>query len=170
MNQIDNPRATPAAPPLFAARLTPHRSLPRNGFAVLMALIVTMMGSSAMMFLALGAWPVVGFLILDVLIIYLAFQLSYRSGRAYEDVVVTNEALTITRVSAWGRVTRETLHPYWTRLKTAYDHEEERVLAIKLESKGRQVAVGAFLNPDDKESFANALGDVLARVTRGPLS
>lgn len=59
------------------------------------------------------------------------------------------------------------LHPFWTRLKTAYDEEEERVLAIKLESKGKQVPVGAFMNPDDKESFANALGEVLAKLKRG---
>lgn len=152
---------------LFTARLTPHRSLPKNGFVLLMLLIVSLVGSSAMMFMAMGAWPVVAFLVLDVAIIWLAFHLSYRSGRAYEDVTVTPNELTITRVSPWGRVTRETLHPVWTRLKTAYDHEEERVLAVKLESKGRTVSVGSFMNPDDKESFANALGDVLARVKRG---
>jgi uncharacterized membrane protein len=75
---------------------------------------------------------------------------------------VTPDALTIKRVSPWGRVSVDELHPVWTRLKTAYDEEEERVLAIKLESKGQQIPVGAFMNPDDKESFANALGEVLS--------
>jgi uncharacterized membrane protein len=167
----NNPIATSAEQDgdrtLFAARLTPHRSLPQHGFLLLMLLTCALVGSSAMMFLALGAWPVVAFLALDVGIIWLAFHMSYRSGRQYEDVTVTAHALNITRVSPWGRVTRETLHPVWTRLKTAYDHEEERVLAIKLESKGRQIAVGSFMNPDDKESFANALGDALAQVKRG---
>lgn len=152
---------------LFAARLTPHRSLPKNGFVVLMLIIVLMAGSSAFLFLALGAWPVAGFLVVDVAIIFLAFQLSYRAGRAYEEVTVTPDQLTIKRVSPWGRVSVQRLHPVWTRLKTAYDHEEERVLAIKLESKGLQVPVGAFMNPADKESFANALGDALAQAKRG---
>lgn len=123
--------------------------------------------STGIMFLAIGAWPIVAFLILDVATILLAFHLSYRSGRAYEEVTVTPDVLTIKRVSPWGRVSVDQLHPVWTRLKTAYDEEEERVLAIKLESKGKQVPVGAFMNPDDKESFANALGEVLAKLKRG---
>lgn len=164
----DNPIANPDEErALFSVRLTPHRSLPKNGFVLLMLLIGALAGSSAMMFLALGAWPVVAFLLVDIAIIFLAFQLSYRSGRQYEDVVVTPNELLIRRVSPWGRISEDRLHPVWTRLKTAYDHEEERVLAIKLESKGRQLSVGAFMNPDDKESFAIALGDVLARVKRG---
>lgn len=154
-------------PPLFAARLTPHRSLPRNGFVLLMLLIGGLTLSTGLMFLAIGAWPIVAFLVLDVVIILLAFYLSYRSGRAYEEVTVTPDALTIKRVSPWGQVSVDELQPVWTRLKTAYDEEEERVLAIKLESKGKQVPVGAFMNPDDKESFANALGEVLAKLKRG---
>ena len=157
-----------AARPLFAAVLTPHRSLSRNGFVALMALFGALILSSALAFLALGAWPVLAFLALDVVIVAAAFHLNYRSGRQYEEVVVTADRLTIRRVSPWGRVSEEHLHPFWTRLKTAYDHEEGRVLAIKLESKGRQVPVGSFMNPDDKESFANALGAVLEQVRRGP--
>ncbi len=156
-----------ATPTLFAATLTPHRSLSKNGFVLLMLLMGGLVASSGVMFLAVGAWPVVAFLLLDIAIVWLAFHLSYRAGKQYEHVTVTTEQLTIKRVSPWGRVTEETLHPFWTRLKTAYDHEEERVLAIKLESKGRQISVGSFMNPDDKESFANALGDVLAQVKRG---
>lgn len=153
--------------PVFSARLTPHRSLPANGFVALMALIGALSLSTALMFLAVGAWPIVGFLALDVAIIFLAFQINYRAARAYEEVIVTPSELVVRRVSAWGRVKVETLHPFWTRLKTAYDEDAEQVLAIKLVSKGRYVPVGAFLNPDDKESFANALGDALATVKRG---
>ncbi|MEM6383406.1 MAG: DUF2244 domain-containing protein [Pseudomonadota bacterium] len=155
--------------PVFSAKLTPHRSLSRNGFVVMMVVIAGLATSSGIMFLAVGAWPVLAFLVLDVLIVWAAFQINYRAGRAYEEVVVTPDCLTIKRVSGWGRVTTDSLHPVWTRLKTAYDHEEERVLAIKLESKGQQFPVGSFMNPADKESFANALGDVLSRIRRGAL-
>lgn len=155
------------AKPVFSAKLTPYRSLPANGFVVLMLLICALTVSTAIMFLTVGAWPIVAFLALDVAIIYLAFQLNYRAALAYEEVIITPSELIVRRVSAWGRVKVETLHPFWTRLKTAYDEDAEQVLAIKLESKGRQVPVGAFLNPDDKESFANALGDALANVKRG---
>ena len=153
--------------PLFAATLHPHRSLSRGGFVTMMILLGVLILSSAIMFLAVGAWPVVFFLAVDIVIIFLAFQINYRSGRAFEEVTVTADELIIRHVSPWGHETVRRLHPVWTTLKTAYDAEEERVLAIKLESKGEQLSVGGFMNPDDKESFANALGEALAKAKRG---
>ncbi|MBV6659056.1 MAG: DUF2244 domain-containing protein [Devosiaceae bacterium] len=169
MADATNPSdVSPGEPqPVFAARLTPHRSLSRNSFTVMMLVFAALAFSSAAAFFVMGAWPILVFLVLDVGLIWVAFEMNYRSGKAYEDVVVTPNRLTIRRVSGWGRETIEELHPVWTRLKTAYDPEEERVLAVKLESKGKQVPVGAFMNPDDKESFANALGPVLDELRRG---
>lgn len=132
-----------------------------------MILVLALAGSSSVMFMAMGAWPVMAFIVVDVVIIYGAFHVSYLTGRAYEDVVMTENSLVVKRVSPLGRVKEERLHPFWTRLKTAYDAEDDVVLAVKLESKGKQIAVGAFMNPKDKESFANALGEALASVKRG---
>jgi uncharacterized membrane protein len=39
-------------------------------------------------FYKIGAWPVVGFLGLDVLIVYLAFRASYAQAQAFEDLDV----------------------------------------------------------------------------------
>jgi uncharacterized membrane protein len=39
---------------------------------------------TGVLFLAAGAWPVLGFFGLDVLLVYIAFRLNYRSGRLYE--------------------------------------------------------------------------------------
>ena len=41
---------------------------------------------TGMMFWMLGAWPIMGFCGLDVLLVYIAFRASYRSGRAYEAI------------------------------------------------------------------------------------
>ena len=49
-----------------------------------MGLIGLVSFAAGAMFFVVGAWPVVGFLGLDLLLIYLAFRASYRSGRAYE--------------------------------------------------------------------------------------
>ena len=46
------------------------------------------------MFLLIGAWPVFGFLGLDVLLIYIAFRANFRAARAYEEVTVTATELT----------------------------------------------------------------------------
>jgi uncharacterized membrane protein len=71
-------------PTLFSAVLTPHRSLGRTGFVVLMCLIGGISFVAGLVFFIAGAWPVMGFFWLDVLLVYIAFKVSYRSAAAYE--------------------------------------------------------------------------------------
>ena len=64
-------------PTIFSATLTPHRSLGRVGFLVLMLLFGGVSFVTGMLFLVIGAWPVLGFFGLDVLLLYWAFRLNY---------------------------------------------------------------------------------------------
>ena len=95
--------AGPQAETRFAAVLTPHRSLSPKGFAVLMALVCIVSFGTGLLFYLLGAWPVVGFMGLDVALIYIAFKLNYRAARLYETVDLTPGALTVTRVQPSGK-------------------------------------------------------------------
>ena len=88
---------------IFDAELTPHRSLPPQGFMLLMGLICVISFLAGLAFYAVGAWPVVGFLGLDVLLIYLAFRASYRSARIVETLSLTRSALTVRHTDRWGR-------------------------------------------------------------------
>ena len=69
-------------PTLFSAVLTPHRSLGRVGFLVLMALIGGISFVAGIVFLLIGAWPVFGFFGLDVLLLYWAFRAQLPRRRA----------------------------------------------------------------------------------------
>ena len=55
-------------PELFSALLTPHRSLSRTGFIVLMVFLSVVSFVAGLAFLLMGAWPVFGFFGLDVLL------------------------------------------------------------------------------------------------------
>ncbi len=147
--------------PIFKALLTPHRSLGRTGFLVLMGLLVAIWIGMGGMFLSMGAWPVFGFFGLDVLLIYLAFRASYRSGRAREEVAVSRTRLDIRKVAPSGREEAHAFNPFWTKFRIAR-HDEIGITDMAVEGEGRRVAIGAFLNPDDRESFAAAFGQALA--------
>ena len=56
-------------PELFSALLTPHRSLNRTGFIVLMVFLSVVSFVAGLAFLLMGAWPVLGFFGLDILVI-----------------------------------------------------------------------------------------------------
>src|ERR1017187_3412158 len=113
----------PEPPELFSALLTPHRSLNRSGFLVLMAFLSAISFSGGLAFLLMGAWPVFGFFGLDVLAIYWAFRINFRHARATEEILVTPSELRVRRVSHRGHVVEWVLNPLWVRLEQKTDAE-----------------------------------------------
>ena len=154
-------------PTIFSATLTPHRSLGRVGFLILMLLFGAVSFVTGMLFLVIGAWPVFGFFGLDVLLVYLAFRANYRTARAYEEVTVTASELTVRKVNHRGLVRQWTLNPLWVRLERIV-HEEFGIERLFLVSQGRQLVIAGFLNPAEKASFAQALTSALGEARRGP--
>ena len=153
-------------PTLYSAVLTPHRSLNRVGFWILIGAYGAVSFIAGIAFLLMGAWPVFGFFGLDVLLLYWAFRLNYRHARAYEEVKVTPSALTLRQVSHRGRAREWVLNPLWVRLDKVV-HEEFGIERLSLVSRGKELAIASFLGPEEKASFAKALGHALAEAKRG---
>lgn len=154
-------------PTIFSAILTPHRSLSSTGFIVLMAAVGAVSFAAGVVFFIIGAWPVVGFFGLDVLLIYWAFRVNYRRADAFEQVTMTPSALTVRKVSHRGEVREWTLNPVWVRLDRDA-HEEFGIERLFLVSHGRRLPVASFLGPEEKESFAAAFNAALGEARRGP--
>lgn len=150
---------------LFDAVIWPHRSLSPRGFAVLMTAIGGLSFTAGVAFISAGAWPVFGFLGLDVVAIYLAFRLNYRRGRAVEHVVLTRDALTIRRIDHRGRVRENTIQPYWLSVEVAGRDQADE---IRLRSHGHVHTVGNWLSPPERESLAAALRDALDALRTAP--
>lgn len=155
-------------PTIFSVVITPHRSLPHIGFLVLMIAFGAISFIAGVFFVMSGAWPVFGFFGLDVLLLYWAFRLNYRAAKAYEEVEVTCARLTVRKVDPRGRAREWVLNPLWVKLiKIA--HEDFGIEKLLLVSRGRQLAIGNFLSPDEKESFAAELNKALGEARRGPV-
>jgi len=165
--QDDNAASAPAEAKIFSAVITPHRSLNSTGFLVFMLCIGGVSFACGLMFVLIGAWPVFGFLGLDVLLIYWAFRANFRAARAYEEVTVTASELTVRKVSHRGSVREWTLNPVWVRLDRIV-HEEFGIERLFLVSHGKRLPIAGFLGPDEKASFARALSDALGEAKRGP--
>src|ERR1700685_1641457 len=93
-----------AEPKLFSALLTPHRSLNRTGFVVLMTFLTVVSFAAGVTFWMMGAWPVFGFFGLDVLVVYWAFKVNFRRATATEEISVTPSELRARPVSHRGHV------------------------------------------------------------------
>lgn len=161
----DTTATSPADEPFFRALLTPHRSLGRKGFMFLMLAVAFGWLVTGAIFLSHGAWPVFGFFGLDVVLLYVAFQANYRAARAREEVSVSRTRLDIVKVAPSGKSENHHFNPFWARFNIAR-HEIAGITAMRVEGQGRSVPIGAFLNPDDRESFASAFGAALVRARR----
>jgi uncharacterized membrane protein len=145
----------------FDAVLNPHRSLSPKGFLILMLALGGMSFAAGVAFLAMGAWPVFGFFGLDVLLVYVAFKLNYRSGKLVEAVRLTDSQLCIRRIHPSGRTQEWSFEPYWVRVDM--DDPPEHASQLTLRSHGRSLTIGAFLTPEERLELARALVDALGR-------
>jgi uncharacterized membrane protein len=164
MNRDNNALADPQ---IFSAIITPYRSLGSTGFLILMLCVGSFSFVAGILFIMIGAWPVFGFLGLDMLLVYVAFRANFRAARAYEEVTVTAAELTVRKVSHRGQVREWTLNPLWVRLDRV-EHDEFGIERLFLVSHGRRLPIAAALGPGEKASFAQALDAALGEAKRGP--
>jgi uncharacterized membrane protein len=148
-----------AEPLLLDLVLRPHRSLTPRGFHALMAVLIAFGVISGVMFLLLGAWPVLGFLGLDLLLVYLAFRVSYAGGRVYERIRLSPEALVVDRVDRWGRQRRFELPPQWLRVEV-----DAGASRLRLASRGSSIDIAAFLPSDELDDVAEIIRAAIARL------
>jgi len=158
---------TAPEPPIFSAVITPHRSLNRTGFLIVMAAVSAVSFVAGTVFLLMGAWPVFGFFGLDVLLVYWAFRANYRAAAAYEEVTVAPSELRVRKVSHRGRASEWSFNPLWVRLERDR-HEEFGLQSLFLVSRGQRLPIASVLSPREKESFAAALAAAIGEAKRGP--
>ena len=143
----------------FDATLHPNRSLGPTGFRVLMLVAGLSVLIIGILFVVAGAWPVFGFSGAEFLLLYIAFRLNYRSGRAYERVRLTERQLEVMRFNAKGEVGRWEFEPTW--LQISMDDPPRHDSQLRLTSHGRSLVIGAFLSPAERAEVAGALRDAI---------
>lgn len=151
------------ARPIFAATLTPPRALTPVGKRVVVGLVAALAALPGVIFYIAGAWPVVGFMGLDVLAIWIALTVSMRSSRQEEVVTLWPGRLELKRTSARGVESTESFVPAQVRFVIARDFNE-RVTGLELREGDRHISFGSFLSGDEKLSFSKAFGTALRRA------
>ena len=160
-----NAQQTQAEPGAFHAVLTPYRSLGPSGFLALMIAFGAMGFVTGVVFLIAGAWPVLGFFGVDVLLVYVAFKLNYRSGRLYETVDVTPAKFSWTRVHPSGRQEQFDCNPHWARLN--FREWPDGRTALSIAAEGKELAFARFLTDDERRDLASALRAALLAARGG---
>jgi uncharacterized membrane protein len=154
------------APPVLEGKLFldavlhPHRSLSLAAFRAMLITVIAVNAAVATFFVAQGAYPVAGFLGLDVLALWLAFRWNYHAAQATEYVRVARGKVHVASVDKDGVATHWTLNPIWARV--ARDG-----LGVLIRDGAGQLRIGAFLSPKECAQFAAALDAALHKAKRG---
>jgi uncharacterized membrane protein len=151
------------------AVLRPNRSLSVHGFRIVMLSLAAMSFFSGLAFLAIGAWPVIGFFGLDVILVYLAFKVNFRAGaRECETVKVSAAQVAISKTCYRGKVGWWRVSPSFARV--IVDELNEYETQVTLSAGGASLPLATCLSPPERVAFAAALKAALeqARDERYP--
>jgi uncharacterized membrane protein len=156
-----------ADPILFEAVSSPPRSLSRRGMAWLCGLAGLAAALPGVLFALLGAWPVLGFLGVEVALVLGLVALHRRwSAAAVETLHLSEGVLRVSCADGRGGRAQVVLDPYWTRLEMAERHGVAPRLSLSC--RGREVEIGRFLSEPEKRDLAAALEAALRRY-RAPV-
>jgi uncharacterized membrane protein len=149
---------TPVPAIRFATSLVPHRSLSPEGFRWLIRGAIAANLLIGLPMLLLGAWPVLGFMGLDVWLLWFLFKRSYLDARRSETLLLTDRELIVDRVAPDGEREQHRLDAYWLRIELLGKDSERLVLV----SRGNRVVIGRFLAPVERRKVAEQLKAALA--------
>ncbi len=154
--------------PLCRVRITPNRSLPRRGFAwflliiwgLLMLPLLSLLGSMAL-------WIMLSFVLGVLLALWYFIERNYHDGTLSEELTLWPNRIAVKRYSPRHPDQIWEANPYWTTLNIrAEGGPVEQYLTLK--GDGREIELGAFLSPDERQDLYSALTRVLAQTKAPP--
>jgi uncharacterized membrane protein len=165
----DHSLPPPDGPVYLDATLRPNVALSGRGFQIVMVAMAAGSFVVGCLFLSLGAWPVIGFFGVDVLLLWLAFRSSFaRAGREREQVRVTGSRIDVRRTSRTGQRAGWFTSPHFARViveRPEHTHPE-----VGLAAGPDRLALATCLSPQERIDFAGALENAIrrARAERHP--
>lgn len=151
-----------ATPLYMDAVIRPNRSMNQRGFHVVLGVMIAFNLMVAAFLLVLGAPPVLPFLGLDVLAVWLALRASFRASRRSERVQVTAEAVTVSREDEQGARVIWTSPTAFTRVDL--DQPGEHETRVRLMVSRKRLTLGRALSPPERVDFAQALERAILRA------
>jgi len=155
---------------IFSETITiwPYRSLSPRGFAIFMAVLCALAFSIGLGFFLLGAWPVIGFLGLEILVVWAVFKMNYRAAQKRQSVTVTDKEVTVRTTHPNGKTEENAFPTSWATVSispsSAPDLAARYHQKITIRSHGVILPIGEFLHPAETPVLARDITDMVERA------
>ncbi len=140
--------------------IRPNRSLGTKGKIVFFLLVCLASIGIAVRFWLLGAWMVMPVVLLEMLVLGIAFYLVEKASRDVETIHLSNEMLRVTR-TVKSVVDEWRFQPYWVQVVLRSDRIGWYPTHLSLRSHGKSVEIGACLTDEEREELSVSLKEGL---------
>lgn len=154
-------------PPVMELSLWPHRSLSVRGWRIFLAILAAGL-SVPLLFLigSMAAWGMLPFLVAALLAVHWAMRRNFEDARLSEELRLWPDLITVERREPRGAVHRWHANPFWVQPRLLDNAHIEKYLTIR--GGGREIELGAFLAPWERERLYDDLCAALARLGSAP--
>lgn len=137
-------------------RLWPHQSMTNSGFAWFIGLTSVML--TLPLFAVLGSavlWVLLVFFLFTLSAVWWAIMFNRASRRMHEELRLTKDHVHLVHVPAKGPSMTWDANPQWVTVHKHRDGPVEDYLTLR--GGGREVELGSFLTPEERETLYNEL-------------
>tara|TARA_Y100001960_G_scaffold228989_1_gene240122 strand:+ start:586 stop:939 length:354 start_codon:yes stop_codon:yes gene_type:complete len=103
----------------------------------------------------MGAWPVLGFMGLEIILIYIAFKILFGRSESYEHILLDKDKLKIFYNKKNKTLKKIELEPTWLQVKIEDIYKNKDVLTLS--SHGKKIVLGNFLIPEERLKLAKKI-------------
>ena len=143
----------------FSRVLRPHRSSSERAIRIVTLFVLFLFIPTGTVFLIVGAWPVFGFMGLEVAALIFALRYNHKVGSSFEAITISERAFKVSKVDHWGKRKHWTFQPQW--LQVRMDDASRQLIAG---THGKRVVLGKFLNDGEREELCGVLKEEIRRL------
>ena len=144
----------------FSRVLRPQRSSTKRGLRIITYFILCLFCPTALLFLVMGAYPVTGFMGLEVVGLIFALRYNHKVGSSFEAITITEDEFRYSRVDHWGKRRQWTFQARW--LQVRFDAPSKQLICG---THGKRVAIGRHLTGDERQALGETIKAEIGRLT-----
>ncbi|WGZ95211.1 MAG: DUF2244 domain-containing protein [Candidatus Thiothrix putei] len=135
----------------------PNRSLSREGMMVLFAAVAVLTLLVAARFILLGAWLVLPFALLEIVVLGVSLYLFERASRYSETIQIAPDGILIITRNGVKTLREYRFQPYWVKIALQLDPRDWYPSKLLLRSHGESIEIGACLTNADRKMLAKTI-------------
>ncbi len=147
--------------------LAPNCSLTPAGAKLFFGATCLFSLAFAMVFVALGFWPVLPFWALEMLALGLALHGSMKRRRYTQTVTITDSQISLVTRTRRGEAKQEFAR-HWAKVRLRSSRIRVYPSRLTIESRGRAFEVGSFLTEEERCRLAKHLRNLVGGMNESP--